>query len=289
MFLHTQLGAGIQRWALPAVLVALLAACAQTNEAPVESRGGFGRTTDASGIDPATLPGAENAGKPGYYTVRPGDTLIRIGLEHGQSWKDIARWSNLQNPDIIEVGQVVRVVPPGAAGGTGAGAVASSGGSIQTTTLPPAGSASSNSDTTVTTTPAGTTVTTTTTTSAAGNQGFIWPAAGTVVAKFNAPSSKGISIAGKAGDPIVAAADGRVMYVGSELRGYGQLVIVKHNETYLTAYAHNQKILVKEEQAVKKGQKIAEMGNSDADRVKLYFEVRRQGQPVDPMGHLPAR
>ena len=100
----------------------LLVGCAQTNQAPVETRTGFGRTTT---VDPATLPGAENAGKPGYYTVKPGDTLIRIGLEHGQSWKDIARWSNLENPNAIEVGQVVRVVPPGAApGGPGAGAAA---------------------------------------------------------------------------------------------------------------------------------------------------------------------
>jgi len=101
--------------ALSAVLVAgsLLAGCAQVNKAPVEDRGGWGAA--GSRVDPSTLPGAENAGKPGYYTVRPGDTLIRIGLEHGQSWKDIARWSNLTNPNLIEVGQVVRVVPPGAA------------------------------------------------------------------------------------------------------------------------------------------------------------------------------
>jgi lipoprotein NlpD len=100
---------------------------------------------------------------------------------------------------------------------------------------------------------------------------------------------KGLSITGKAGDPVLAAADGRVVYAGSGLRGYGNLVIVKHNNTYLTAYAHNQALLVKEDQAVRRGQKIAEMGSSDADQVKLHFEIRRLGRPVDPARLLPTR
>ena len=98
-----------------------------------------------------------------------------------------------------------------------------------------------------------------------------------------------MSIAGRAGDPVLAAADGRVVYAGSGLRGYGNLVIVKHNNTFLTAYAHNQALLVKEDQAVRRGQKIAEMGSTDAERVKLHFEIRRQGRPVDPARLLPAR
>ncbi|HEY0820803.1 MAG TPA: peptidoglycan DD-metalloendopeptidase family protein, partial [Rhizobacter sp.] len=101
--------------------------------------------------------------------------------------------------------------------------------------------------------------------------------------------TKGIAIAGKAGDPVVAAADGKVVYAGSGLRGYGNLVIIKHNNTYLTAYAHNQALMVKEEQAVKRGQKIAEMGSSDAERVQLHFEIRKQGKPVDPARLLPLR
>src|SRR5574344_3013213 len=113
---HQKRNRGAAGWAL-LMVAGILAGCAQTHEAPVESRGGFGSSTQT--VNPATLPGAENAGKPGYYTVKPGDTLIRIGLEHGQSWKDIARWSNLENPNAIEVGQVVRVVPPGAAPGEG--------------------------------------------------------------------------------------------------------------------------------------------------------------------------
>lgn len=271
---------------LGAVLVVggLMAGCAQVNKAPVEDRGGWGAT---SRVDPSTLPGAENAGKPGYYTVQPGDTLIRIGLEHGQSWKDIARWSNLANPNLIEVGQVVRVVPPGAAEGessSGTRPVAST--TVQPVTLPPAGSS-----TPIATTPSTSPVEapSKTTGGDASGLGFIWPASGAVIAGFNEATNKGVDIAGKAGDPVLAAADGRVVYAGAGLRGYGHLIILKHNNTYLTAYAHNQKLLVKEDQNVKKGQKIAEMGSSDADRVKLHFEVRRQGKPVDPSRYLPAR
>ncbi len=116
---------------------------------------------------------------------------------------------------------------------------------------------------------------------------WIWPAKGKVLAAFN-DASKGMDIAGKKGAPVLAAASGRVVYAGAGLRGYGKLVIIKHNETWLSAYAHNDNILVKEQQDVRKGQKIAEMGSSDADQVKLHFEVRRQGKPVDPARVLPA-
>lgn len=267
------------------VVGGLLAGCAQVNKAPVEDRGGWGSKSSTQ-VDPAKLPGAENAGKPGYYTVQPGDTLIRIGLEHGQSWKDIARWSGLTNPDLIEVGQVVRVVPPGAEA-EGARPVAST--SVQPVALPPAGSTSTAPAATA---PAAVAPVDTTKPTAGGDASglaFIWPASGAVIAGFNEATNKGVDIAGKAGDPILAVADGRVVYAGAGLRGYGHLVILKHNNTYLTAYAHNQKLLVKEDQNVKKGQKIAEMGSTDADRVKLHFEVRRQGKPVDPSRYLPAR
>jgi lipoprotein NlpD len=118
---------------------------------------------------------------------------------------------------------------------------------------------------------------------------WLWPASGPLLAGFDEARNKGLGIGGKAGDPVLAAADGRVVYAGSGLRGYGNLVIVKHNATYLTAYAHNQALLVKEDQVVRRGQKIAEMGSTDADRVKLHFEIRRQGKPIDPSRLLPAR
>ena len=118
---------------------------------------------------------------------------------------------------------------------------------------------------------------------------WIWPAAGKIIGTFSEGASKGVDIAGKMGDPVIAAGDGKVVYSGTGLRGYGKLVIIKHNATYLSAYAHNRTILVKEGESVSKGQKIAEMGNSDADQVKLHFEVRRQGKPVDPLKYLPPR
>ena len=116
-----------------------------------------------------------------------------------------------------------------------------------------------------------------------------WPAAGPVLATFEEGRNKGLTIGGKAGDPVVAAADGKVVYAGSGLRGYGNLVIVKHSADFLTAYAHNQTLLVKEDQVVKRGQKIAEMGSTDAERVQLHFEIRKKGKPLDPSRQLPSR
>jgi lipoprotein NlpD len=118
---------------------------------------------------------------------------------------------------------------------------------------------------------------------------FIWPHNGSIMAGFDETKNKGLDVSGKAGDPVLAAADGKVVYAGSGLRGYGNLVIIKHNNTFLTAYAHNQALLVREDQAVKRGQTIAQMGNSDADQVKLHFEIRRLGKPVDPVKFLPPR
>ncbi|EDT00062.1 peptidase M23B [Burkholderia ambifaria IOP40-10] len=116
---------------------------------------------------------------------------------------------------------------------------------------------------------------------------FAWPVRGPLLNGFDDAKNKGVNIGGTSGEPVKAAADGRVVYSGNGLRGYGNLIIIKHDATYLTAYAHNRALMVKEGDAVTKGQKIAEMGNSDADRVMLHFEVRRQGKPVDPLKYLP--
>lgn len=118
---------------------------------------------------------------------------------------------------------------------------------------------------------------------------WMWPGGGKLLSQFSEPNNKGVDLGGKAGDPVLAAAGGRVMYVGSGIRGYGNLVIIKHSSGFLSAYAHNRKILVKENQSVAKGQKIAELGDSDADQAKLHFEIRRQGKPVDPLQYLPPR
>lgn len=258
------------------------------NRAPVENRGTSAAQGAQSGVVAAPeiklLPGSENAGKPGYYTVKPGDTLIRIGLETGQSWKDVARWSNLENANLIEIGQVLRVMAP-----TAAVAVAASDSRgvvtrpVTTTVVAQATPSVAKPAAPVVVSPA-----------PAANSGeddmaFIWPSSGTLLAGFDEARNKGYDIAGKAGDPVLAAADGRVVYAGAGLRGYGNLIILKHNNTFLTAYAHNQSLLVKEDQAVRRGQKIAEMGSTDAERVKLHFEIRRQGKPVDPVRYLPSR
>jgi lipoprotein NlpD len=253
----------------------LLTACGTgLHTAPVEDRRTPRPAVDGSAIKQS--PGFENAGKPGYYMVKPGETLIRIGLETGQNWKDIARWNNLAQPNQIEVGQVLRVVPP--ASETSA-AVARPVNSGSVVTSPVTGGAAAPAPASR---PAD-----------AGDPDNItswaWPSVGPVLAGFDEVKNKGVDLGGNPGDAVLAAADGRVVYVGAGLRGYGNLIILKHNSTYLTAYAHNQALLVKEDQSVRKGQKIAEMGNSDADRVKLHFEVRRQGKPVDPLKYLPGR
>jgi lipoprotein NlpD len=117
---------------------------------------------------------------------------------------------------------------------------------------------------------------------------WMWPASGRVLAGFSKGTNKGVDILGKLGDPVLASASGRVTYIGT-VRGYGKLVIIKHNETYLSAYAHNRSVLVKEGQSVVKGQKIAEIGNTDSQQFKLHFEIRRLGEPVDPLKFLPER
>ena len=240
----------------------------------------------------STMPGAENAGKPGYYAVRSGDTLTKIALEHGQAWRDIAKWNGLDNPNLIEVDQVLRVVPPSMDAANRAAAVKPAATSTANPASNPASSPATNAVTNPVTNPNVNAAPAAAPLNAATNDDnlvFAWPHPGQVLSGFDETKNKGLDFAGKAGDPVLAAADGKVVYAGSGLRGYGNLVILKHNNTYLTAYAHNQTLLVKEDQTVQKGQRIAEMGSSDADRVKLHFEIRKQGKPVDPAKLLPAR
>jgi lipoprotein NlpD len=212
--------------------------------------------------------------------VKSGDTLIRIGLEHGQNWRDIIRWNSIENPNLIDIGQVLRVLPPQIEPMVDSASIKSNnspnpvinGGAeakpvVPATTPQSPALVENNEETTI----------------------FSWPATGNLIAVFDDVKNKGIDISGKIGEPVFAAAEGRVVYSGSGLRGYGNLVIVKHANNYLTAYAHNQNLLVKEDQSVKRGQKIAEMGNTDSDSVKLHFEIRKQGKPVDPVKLLPAR
>jgi lipoprotein NlpD len=254
-------------WGLATLMtVAALSGCANKGRlAPVDDHSIGGAYGGAS----RGLPGAENAGKPGYYTVKPGDTLIRIGMDNGQSWRDIIRWNKLDNPNLIETGQVLRVAPPPAD-------VVAAPRPVTPPSATPAKPAEPAPATPVATADA-----------PEDALNFQWPVRGNLISGFDESKNKGLDIGGKAGDPVLASADGRVVYAGAGLRGYGNLIILKHNNTFLTAYAHNQTLLVKEDQTIKRGQKIAEMGNSDADQVKLHFEIRRQGKPVDPAKYLP--
>lgn len=231
-----------------------------------------------STIESKPLPNSLNsqfAGRPGYYIVKPGDTVMQIGRTSNQNWRDIVKWNSLESANQIEVGQVLRVAPPDGV------AVAPVKPPVVVTPIGPVPSTSISASRSP--------LSPLTTATQDDEIAFSWPSMGSVISGFDEVKSKGLKMAGKLGDPVYASADGRVVYAGTAVRGYGNLVILKHNETYLTAYAHNQTLLVKEDQTVRRGQRIAEMGSSDADRVMLRFEIRRSGKPVDPAKYLPAR
>ncbi|WP_337878485.1 peptidoglycan DD-metalloendopeptidase family protein [Caldimonas sp.] len=287
-------------WSTCVAAAVLLSACASPlHRAPVEERnltGSVGAAPSRNGQATPAAPAAHpHAGQPGYYTVKPGDTLIRVGLETGQSWRDIMQWNQLENPNVLEVGQVLRVVPP-TADATVASTKPVGVARVESRPLEARATAAASAPPSATPAPAASSPPQPAAAPVASGQArevddilWTWPAAGSVIAGFDETRNKGLGIAGKPGDPVFAAADGKVVYAGSGLRGYGNLVIVKHSNSYLTAYAHNQALLVKEDQTVRRGQKIAEMGSTDADRVKLHFEIRKEGKPVDPARYLPPR
>lgn len=281
-----------------------LAGCASHAPAPVVERG---------------VPSKPAAASKDFYTVKKGDTLYSIALDNGQDYKDVAAWNNLENPNRILVGQQLRVAPPDAGAAGTAVAKPIGGGVVESRSLdggpapvaasetlkrePKAGKETysdqawakaqnqNNAQGTAAkpAEPARSEAPAAAAAPAAAEVNWAWPAGGKSIAGFNEATNKGVDIAGKLGEPVLAAADGKVVYSGSGLRGYGKLVIIKHDATFLSAYAHNNNILVKEGQSVTRGQKIAEMGNSDTDQVKLHFEIRRQGKPVDPTQYLPKR
>jgi lipoprotein NlpD len=339
---------------LIAVLVAI-AGCATRTPAPVLERAPAGAPAGAVAPADVAAPPVAEASVP-TYTVKRGDTLYLIALDKGLAYRDLAAWNNIENVNVIRVGQVLRLVPPGAAGTAAAPAGATTDPATGVVTMPlrpPAAITEARPDT-GTPAPAATPAAPATArtadtfktapkavkepytadaardfakTLAAANAApkppvdaaaapapvaaarsepaarpaspaagsdddrldWMWPAKGRVVGTFSDTANlKGVDIAGTTGQPVVASAAGKIVYAGNGLRGYGQLVIIKHNEAYLSAYAHNSRIVVKEGDAVTRGQKIAEMGNTDADQVKLHFEIRRQGKPMDPQKYLPA-
>ncbi len=203
-----------------------------------------------------------------YHTVQKGETLYSIAWEYGHDYRTVAQWNNLPSSYTIYPGQQLRVRPPDATGTT------------KSTSKSTSSRASRN------TARARGTVT-----ASSGSPQWRWPTEGKVISHFVAgdPTRQGIDISGKPGQAIIAAASGKVVYSGNGLRGYGNLVIIQHNETYFSAYAHNQKVLVKENDKVKSGQRIADMGNSGTDRVMLHFEIRRNGRPSNPLQYLPKK
>ena len=286
----------------------LLSACTNTlRQAPVIERNPAAQTRPAA-------PPEEPRDERFTYTVKKGDTLLRIALDYGQNYRDLVAWNNLSNPNDIKVDQVLRVAPPDQVAGVqtmpvqlapaesrpvpkkvipksekkpevqlaeahkndNIPAVKADDKPAPVLARPSAPSSSIAAGSVVTATDD-------------EKLSWMWPSDGKIVATFDEGKNKGIDIAGRAGQHVMAAGPGKVMYAGSGIRGYGNLVIVKHSNSLLSAYAHNRSITVKEGQTVNKGQVIAEMGDSDADSVKLHFEIRQQGKPVDPSRFLPNR
>ncbi|MDA8224683.1 MAG: peptidoglycan DD-metalloendopeptidase family protein [Betaproteobacteria bacterium] len=319
----------IERWSFLTgcgLLLALAGCSTANNRAPITDLSSpLARRAPVTAMAAPAAPVAV-AGGPAYV-VRKGDTLYSIALDHGLDYRELAQWNGVEDSNRIHVGQTLRLAAPGAqavqGGGGAAGADAAQTVPLHAQPLavqavpvvvtvdqpqavelpysPAALRQAEQSGNAPVPAPVPAVAPATTTASAApaavaaatepaGMPKWIWPADGKVVAGFgDAGGDKGIDIAGAAGQPVVAAADGKVVYSGSGLHGYGNLVIIKHNAEFLTAYAHNQQILVKEGQTVTQGQKIAEMGDSDASRVELHFEIRQMGKPVDPTKYLPER
>ena len=272
----------MKRWA---IVVLLVAGCAsQHGPAPVVDRSGAAaRPVASASAAPVPAPAVPE----GHYLVKKGDTLYSIALENGADYREVAQWNNLDDPTKIRVGQVLRVKapepPPGA---PVVGKIASRGVESRPLDTPapvgrplPPVPAAAPPPVAATPPPAATT-------KDVGE--FIWPKKGKILSGFAEPRSKGIDIDGKPGEPIVAAAAGRVTYTGSGIPGLGKLVVIKHDNGFITVYAHNRDILVKEQQSVARGQKIAELGSSDSDRPKLHFQIRKGSAAVDPLRYLPA-
>ena len=275
----------------------LLAGCASTVTAPVRDVGGAAVVAGPSA-------------QPGMHVVRPGDTLLGIARQYGVTLPDLVSWNDLTDPNQIQVGQSLRVGPADAMGSAAVGVIAPGEGAVALPIPAPSGAGSVQapfkqsplggrkpysdeawSRDTPDVAPAVTppTVAPEAPAAAASSGEWQWPAAGRLLSGYNEASNKGVDIGGNVGDPVLAAAAGKVVYAGSGLRGYGKLVVIKHNQEYNSVYAHNDKLLVKEDDQVVQGQKIAELGSSESDRSKLHFEIRKQGKAVDPMKYLPAR
>ena len=243
--------------------------------------------------------GREKDWRPRVYVVQKGDTLYSIAFNYGFDYHELAELNGIKDPRVIAIGQAIRLFPgkstPAARSASAADSLIKEQPKLVKYPYSEAAMAQiekvqEQTAPVVTTVAKADEAEPERTVDESEEAALEWtmPAQGKVIGQFSESANrKGIDIAGTLGQPVVAGASGKVVYSGSGLRGYGKLIIIKHNKTYLSAYAHNDKILVKEGQSVTRGQKIAAMGNTDTDKVKLHFEVRRLGKPVDPAKYLP--
>jgi lipoprotein NlpD len=266
--------------------------------------------------EPAVRAYRDGDWRPSVYVVKKGDTLYSIALDHGEDYKDVARWNGIADPAVIRIGQELRLVgPDGPVQTVAKDESIKQPQDVTTSAIPlksgPKPVRMAYSDAAVekyfpatlraeapqkpepvaklpVATPELRPPVRTEPPQTSDQVAWGWPTQGKVAYEFGAGTNKkGLGIEGKSGQPVMAAAGGKVVYSGSGLRGYGKLIIVKHNDMYLSVYAHNSQLLVREGQMVNKGQRIAEMGSSDSDRTALHFEIRKFGKPVDPMTFLP--
>ncbi|SFM61435.1 peptidoglycan DD-metalloendopeptidase family protein [Halopseudomonas yangmingensis] len=280
--------------ALLALGLGLAACAAPQGGVPVDDRGRGGSAAAR----------AADAGPGGSYVVQRGDTLYQIAFRYGMDWRALATHNRIAAPYTIYPGQRLQLgTGPVAAVASRPAPTAANRSVVRTPATTPAAtpqtptpqpSAPAVAETTpvvAVAAPAPATTPAPAPAASAGSKGWVWPAEGPLIARFNSNGSlnKGIDIAGNLGQPVKAAADGSVVYAGQGLLGYGEMLIIKHDDVYLSAYAHNSRLRVKEGDTVRAGQVVAEMGSTGTDRVKLHFEIRRRGQPVDPMGYLPRR
>jgi lipoprotein NlpD len=318
---------GWRSMAVAAACVLLTAGCASTRyPAPVSDRTQTPPPQVTRPAPPAPAASTREAdSRPEFYTVKRGDTLYLIALDYGLDYRELAEWNNIDNPNVIRSGQQLRLRPPlSSAVAIPLKPATAVQGKPVTAAAPaatplPAPVAGAPANDAVKSQPKGVKLPYSEqalaqlsgaatkpppvvaakpepraeekTVAADDDDEKIdwgWPTSGKLLSTFNeATNLKGVGIAGKAGQPVIASAPGKVLYSGDGIRGYGKLVIVKHNKEFLSVYAHNSVLSVKEGQTVVKGQKLAEMGNSDSDQVKLHFEIRRFGKPVDPVRLLP--
>ena len=295
----------ILNWLCAALAAAVLASCASGGgHAPVSDHGAAEKkpvVPSVTQVKKSVQP--EKDWRPQTYVVQKGDTLFSIAFNHGLDYHEIAELNNIQNPGVIQVGQEIRLFPAGAVAVKPKVAESKPQEMLvkvqpKVAKLPYSEQAVADiqkmQETPHKTEPVAVAKIESKPEAAVDNavadDSLEWgmPTNGKVIGEFSESANrKGIDISGKVGQPVVASAAGKVVYSGSGLRGYGKLVIIKHNNTYLSAYAHNDQVLVKEGQTVAKGQKIAEMGSTDSDQVKLHFEIRKFGKPIDPAKYLP--